>query len=90
MAPTLDVTEPNEFIAIECNNSLAAINLFGNILGRTLGNTRATLQSRFVYQLTDILSILSMRGGHLTVTGMSGAIDKIFRMSGIYAIVDRQ
>ena len=34
--------------------------------------------------------ILSMRGGHLTVTGMSGAIDKIFRMSGIYAIVDRQ
>ena len=34
--------------------------------------------------------ILSMRGGHLTVTGMSGAIDRIFRMSGIYAIVDRQ
>ena len=33
--------------------------------------------------------ILSMRGGHLTVTGMSGAIDKIFRMSGVYAIVDR-
>ena len=34
--------------------------------------------------------ILSMRGGHLTVPGMSGAIDKIFRMSGVYAIVDRQ
>ena len=34
--------------------------------------------------------ILSMRGGHFTVTGMSGAIDRIFRMSGIYAIVDRQ
>ena len=33
--------------------------------------------------------ILSMRGGHLTVSGMSGAIDKIFRMSGVYAIVDR-
>ena len=33
--------------------------------------------------------ILSMRGGNLTVTGMSGAIDKIFRMSGVYAIVDR-
>ena len=33
--------------------------------------------------------ILCMRGGHLTVMGMSGAIDKIFRMSGVYAIVDR-
>ena len=33
--------------------------------------------------------ILSMRGGQLTVSGMSGAIDKIFRMSGVYAIVDR-
>ena len=34
--------------------------------------------------------ILSLRGGKLTVCGMSSAIDRIFRMSGIYAIVDRQ
>ena len=34
--------------------------------------------------------ILSLRGGKLTVCGMSSAIDRIFRMSGLYAIVDRQ
>lgn len=34
--------------------------------------------------------ILSLRGGKLTVCGMSSSIDRIFRMSGLYAIVDRQ
>ena len=34
--------------------------------------------------------ILSLRGGKLTVCCMSSAIDRIFRMSGLYAIVDRQ
>ena len=34
--------------------------------------------------------ILSLRGGKLTVCVMSSAIDRIFRMSGLYAIVDRQ
>ena len=34
--------------------------------------------------------ILSLRGRKLTVCGMSSAIDRIFRMSGLYAIVDRQ
>ena len=34
--------------------------------------------------------ILSLRGGKLTVCGMSSAIDRIVRMSGLYAIVDRQ
>lgn len=34
--------------------------------------------------------ILSLHGGKLTVCGMSSAIDRIFRMSGLYAIVDRQ
>ena len=34
--------------------------------------------------------ILSLRGGKLTVCGMSSAIDRIFLMSGLYAIVDRQ
>lgn len=34
--------------------------------------------------------ILSLRGGKLTVCGMSSAIDRIFRMSGLYAIVNRQ
>lgn len=33
---------------------------------------------------------LSMRGGKLVVKGMNASIDRIFRMSGLYAIVERQ
>lgn len=33
---------------------------------------------------------LSMRGGRLIVKGMNASIDRIFRMSGLYAIVERQ
>lgn len=33
---------------------------------------------------------LSMRGGKLIVKGMNATIDRIFRMSGLYAIVERQ
>lgn len=33
---------------------------------------------------------LSMRGGKLVVKGMNPSIDRIFRMSGLYAIVERQ
>ena len=33
---------------------------------------------------------LSMRGGKLTVKGMNPSVDRIFRMSGLYAIVDKQ
>ena len=33
---------------------------------------------------------LSMRGGKLVVKGMNASVDRIFRMSGLYAIVERQ
>lgn len=33
---------------------------------------------------------LSMRGGKLIVKGMNASVDRIFRMSGLYAIVERQ
>ncbi len=33
---------------------------------------------------------LSMRGGKLVVKGMSASVDRIFQMSGLYAIVERQ
>ena len=33
---------------------------------------------------------LSMRGGRLIVKGMNPSVDRIFRMSGLYAIVERQ
>ena len=33
---------------------------------------------------------LSMRGGKLIVKGVRPSIDRIFRMSGLYAIVERQ
>ena len=33
---------------------------------------------------------LSMRGGKLVVKGMNPSIDRIFQMSGLYAIVERQ
>lgn len=33
---------------------------------------------------------LSLRGGRLIVSGMSAPIDRIFRMSGLYALVERQ
>ena len=33
---------------------------------------------------------LSMRGGRLIVKGMNPSIDRIFQMSGLYAIVERQ
>ncbi len=33
---------------------------------------------------------LSMRGGKVTVKGMNASVDRIFRMSGLYAIVERQ
>ena len=33
---------------------------------------------------------LSMRGGKLVVKGMNASIDRIFRMSGLYAIVEKQ
>lgn len=33
---------------------------------------------------------LSMRGGKLIVKGMNATIDRIFRMSGLYALVERQ
>ncbi|MBQ1821081.1 MAG: anti-sigma factor antagonist [Clostridia bacterium] len=33
---------------------------------------------------------LSMRGGKLVVKGMNASIDRIFQMSGLYAIVERQ
>lgn len=32
---------------------------------------------------------LTARGGRLLVTGVSTPIDRIFRMSGLYALVDR-
>ncbi len=31
-----------------------------------------------------------MRGGRMIVTGVSASIDRIFRMSGIYTLVERQ
>lgn len=33
---------------------------------------------------------LSMRGGRLIVKGMNASVDRIFQMSGLYAIVERQ
>ncbi|HPF53148.1 MAG TPA: anti-sigma factor antagonist [Eubacteriales bacterium] len=33
---------------------------------------------------------LALRGGKLTVTGVSDSIDRIFRMSGLYALVERR
>ena len=33
---------------------------------------------------------LSMRGGKLIVKGMNTSVDRIFQMSGLYAIVERQ
>ncbi len=33
---------------------------------------------------------LSLRGGRRIVKGMNASVDRIFRMSGIYAIVERQ
>jgi stage II sporulation protein AA (anti-sigma F factor antagonist) len=33
---------------------------------------------------------LSMRGGKLIVKGMNASVDRIFQMSGLYAIVERQ
>ena len=33
---------------------------------------------------------LSMRGGRLVVKGMNASVDRIFQMSGLYAIVERQ
>ena len=33
---------------------------------------------------------LSLRGGKLIVRGMNASVDRIFRMSGLYAIVERQ
>jgi stage II sporulation protein AA (anti-sigma F factor antagonist) len=33
---------------------------------------------------------LSMRGGKLVVKGMNASVDRIFRMSGLYAIVEKQ
>ena len=33
---------------------------------------------------------LSMRGGKLIVKGVNPSIDRIFQMSGLYAIVERQ
>jgi stage II sporulation protein AA (anti-sigma F factor antagonist) len=33
---------------------------------------------------------LSLRGGKLIVKGVRPSIDRIFRMSGLYAIVERQ
>jgi len=33
---------------------------------------------------------LSMRGGKLVVKGMNASVDRIFQMSGLYAIVERQ
>lgn len=33
---------------------------------------------------------LSMRGGRLIVKGMNASVDRIFKMSGLYAIVERQ
>lgn len=32
---------------------------------------------------------LSARGGRMIVTGMRSSIDRIFRMSGLYALVER-
>lgn len=32
---------------------------------------------------------LSARGGSMTVTGMRSSVDRIFRMSGLYALVER-
>lgn len=31
-----------------------------------------------------------MRGGRVTVTGVPAAVDRIFRMSGIYTLVERR
>jgi stage II sporulation protein AA (anti-sigma F factor antagonist) len=33
---------------------------------------------------------LSMRGGRLIVKGVNPSVDRIFQMSGLYAIVERQ
>ena len=33
---------------------------------------------------------VSLRGGKVSVRGMSASIDRIFRMSGIYTLVERQ
>ena len=62
MAPTLDIAEPNESVAIECHHSLAAVNLLGHIFGRSLGNACATLQGGFVYQLANVLGIYGVLG----------------------------
>ena len=33
---------------------------------------------------------LSMRGGRMIVRGMNASVDRLFQMSGIYAIVEKQ
>jgi stage II sporulation protein AA (anti-sigma F factor antagonist) len=33
---------------------------------------------------------LSMRGGRMIVKGMNASVDRLFQMSGIYAIVEKQ
>ena len=33
---------------------------------------------------------IHMRGGRVIVTGVSAAVDRIFRMSGIYTLVERR
>ncbi|MBQ6333339.1 MAG: anti-sigma factor antagonist [Clostridia bacterium] len=33
---------------------------------------------------------ISMRGGRMVVKGMNASVDRLFQMSGIYAIVERQ
>ena len=33
---------------------------------------------------------ISMRGGRMVVKGMNASVDRLFQMSGIYAIVEKQ
>lgn len=33
---------------------------------------------------------LSMRGGRMIVRGMNASVDRLFQMSGIYAVVEKQ
>ena len=48
VAPALDVAEPYETVAVEGYNTLAAVDLCCDILGRTSGDTGAPLERRFV------------------------------------------
>ncbi len=51
--PTLDVAETDDAITVQRHDSFAAGYFCGDVLVGTLGDSRSSLQGRFVNQITD-------------------------------------